>query len=90
MPSDMSSAGARTARHMVVIGAGITGLAAARAARQRGLDVTVLEAGQRPGGKLALGTVADVQVDLGAESILARRREGTDRSEERRVGKECQ
>lgn len=65
-------------RHLVVIGAGITGLAAARAARQQGLRVTVLEAGPRPGGKLALGEVAGVQIDLGAESILARRPEGTD------------
>jgi protoporphyrinogen/coproporphyrinogen III oxidase len=84
MPSDISSAAPLAGqyvsadRHLVVIGAGITGLAAARAARQRGVEVTVLEAGARPGGKLALGSVADVQVDLGAESILARRREGTD------------
>lgn len=64
-------------RHLVVIGAGITGLAAARAARQQGLRVTVLESGGRPGGKLALGEVAGVRIDLGAESILARRTEGT-------------
>jgi protoporphyrinogen/coproporphyrinogen III oxidase len=65
------------ARHLVVIGAGITGLAAARAARRQGLRVTVLESGARPGGKLALGEVAGVRIDLGAESILARRTEGT-------------
>ena len=78
MGSSGSGPSGSGARHLVIVGGGITGLAAARSARQRGLTVTVLEAVQSLGGKLALGQVAGVQVDLGAESVLARRPEGTD------------
>jgi oxygen-dependent protoporphyrinogen oxidase len=59
-----------------VIGGGITGLTAARAALEAGLAVTLLEATAGYGGKLVLGHVAGATVDLGAESILARRPEG--------------
>ncbi|MCK1821495.1 protoporphyrinogen oxidase [Streptomyces sp. XM83C] len=68
------------ARHVVVIGAGIAGLAAAH--RLLGGTpaghpprVTVLEASERVGGKLLPGEIAGVRVDLGAESMLARRPE---------------
>lgn len=64
------------------MGGGITGLAAAQAAARAGWQVTLLEADSQTGGKLALGGVAGVQVDLGAESILARRPEGTGLAEE--------
>jgi protoporphyrinogen oxidase len=37
---------------VLIIGGGVAGLGAARAARQRGLDALVLEAGSRPGGLL--------------------------------------
>jgi protoporphyrinogen oxidase len=37
---------------VLIIGGGVAGLGAARAARQRGLDALVLEAGARPGGLL--------------------------------------
>ncbi len=65
---------------VAVVGAGIAGLAAAHRLRQRrpDLDVVVLEASGRVGGKLLLGEVAGVQVDLGAESLLARRPEAVD------------
>jgi oxygen-dependent protoporphyrinogen oxidase len=63
-------------QRLLVAGGGITGLAAARAALDAGLEVTVLEASPGYGGKLALGHVAGSSVDLGAESILARRPEG--------------
>jgi protoporphyrinogen/coproporphyrinogen III oxidase len=67
-----------TTRRLVVVGGGIAGLAAAFHAAQRGIGtVLLLEAGPTLGGKLALGEVGGVQVDLGAESILARRPEGT-------------
>ena len=64
---------------VAVVGGGIAGLACARAllVEHPGLDVTVYEATARVGGKLALGEVAGVQVDLGAESMLNRRLEGT-------------
>ncbi|MFE7441803.1 protoporphyrinogen oxidase [Streptomyces chartreusis] len=61
--------------HVVVIGGGIAGLAAAHRLLGRGRRVTVLEASDRVGGKLLPGEIAGVRVDLGAESMLARRPE---------------
>ncbi|CAL9559427.1 Protoporphyrinogen oxidase [Streptomyces sp. enrichment culture] len=66
------------AGHVVVIGAGIAGLAAAHRLLERGARVTVLEASGRVGGKLLPGEIAGVRVDLGAESMLARRPEAVD------------
>ncbi|MFI6333551.1 protoporphyrinogen oxidase [Streptomyces sp. NPDC050535] len=62
-------------RHVVVIGGGIAGLAAAHRLLDRGARVTVLEASDRLGGKLLPGEIAGARVDLGAESMLARRPE---------------
>ncbi|GGU87277.1 protoporphyrinogen oxidase HemY' [Streptomyces filipinensis] len=70
----MSATGTRTG-HVVVIGAGIAGLSAAHRLLGRGARVTVLEAADRVGGKLLPGEIAGVRVDLGAESMLARRPE---------------
>ncbi|MFJ6854179.1 protoporphyrinogen oxidase [Streptomyces sp. NPDC091271] len=61
--------------HVVVIGGGIAGLAAAHRLLDSGLRVTVLEATERLGGKLMTGEIAGTRVDLGAESMLARRPE---------------
>ncbi|NWF29337.1 protoporphyrinogen oxidase, partial [Streptomyces sp. PKU-EA00015] len=66
------------ARHVVVIGGGIAGLAAAHRLVTAGVRVTLVEATDRLGGKLEGGEIAGVPVDLGAESMLARRSEGTD------------
>jgi oxygen-dependent protoporphyrinogen oxidase len=63
------------AGQVVVIGAGIAGLAAAHRLLERGARVTVLEASDRVGGKLLPGEIAGARVDLGAESMLARRPE---------------
>ncbi|MDX2591624.1 MULTISPECIES: protoporphyrinogen oxidase [Streptomyces] len=62
-------------RHVVVVGAGVAGLAAAHRLLASGARVTVLEASGRVGGKLLPGEIAGVRVDLGAESMLARRPE---------------
>src|SRR5690348_5540317 len=70
----MSATGTRTG-HVVVIGAGIAGLAADHRLLDRGARVTVLEASDRVGGKLLPGEIAGARVDLGAESMLARRPE---------------
>ncbi|MGW0941161.1 protoporphyrinogen oxidase [Streptomyces sp. NPDC002623] len=70
----MSATGTGTGHH-VVVGAGIAGLAAAHRLLGRGARVTVLEASDRVGGKLLPGEIAGVRVDLGAESMLARRPE---------------
>ncbi|MQY38498.1 Protoporphyrinogen oxidase [Streptomyces sp. RB17] len=77
----MSATGSRTG-HVVVIGAGIAGLAAAHRLLGRGTRVTVLEAADRVGGKLQPGEIAGVRVDLGAESMLARRPEAVTLSRE--------
>ncbi|MEV0125545.1 protoporphyrinogen oxidase [Streptomyces sp. NPDC050703] len=63
--------------HAVVIGGGIAGLAAAHRllVTAPGTRVTLLEASDRIGGKLHAGEIAGVRVDLGAESMLARRPE---------------
>jgi oxygen-dependent protoporphyrinogen oxidase len=63
---------------LVVVGAGISGLAAAWFAADLGYDVTVLEAAPRIGGKLQVDEVAGIQVDVGAEALLTTRPEGVD------------
>jgi oxygen-dependent protoporphyrinogen oxidase len=65
------------ARHVVVVGGGIAGLSAAHRLLDSGVRVTLLEATDRVGGKLLSGEIEGVRVDLGAESMLARRPEGT-------------
>jgi len=63
--------------HVVVIGGGIAGLAAAFFLREAACRVTVLEGSPRLGGKLSVSEIAGVMVDEGAEALLARRPEGT-------------
>jgi protoporphyrinogen/coproporphyrinogen III oxidase len=62
---------------VVVVGGGISGLAAAWeiAGRLPDAEVVVLEGSPVVGGKLRVGSIAGVQVDLGAEAMLARRPE---------------
>ncbi|MFI9052233.1 protoporphyrinogen oxidase [Streptomyces sp. NPDC053427] len=64
--------------HVIVVGGGISGLAAAHRLLEGGARVTVLESAGRLGGKLRAGEIAGVRVDLGAESMLARRPEAVD------------
>jgi monoamine oxidase len=51
---------------VVVVGAGLSGLVAARKLEARGAKVAVVEARDRVGGKLSSVTVEGVSVDLGA------------------------
>ncbi len=71
----MSGSHTGAEQRVVVVGAGIAGLAAAHRLLGRGARVTVLEASERVGGKLLPGEIAGARVDLGAESMLARRPE---------------
>jgi oxygen-dependent protoporphyrinogen oxidase len=59
----------------VVVGGGVAGLTAARDLAAAGLSVRVLEGSPAVGGKLRLARIAGVEVDVGAESMLARRTE---------------
>jgi protoporphyrinogen/coproporphyrinogen III oxidase len=63
---------------IAIIGAGISGLAAAFFLRDAPVRVVVLEGSPQLGGKLSLAEVAGRAVDVGAEALLARRPEGTD------------
>src|SRR5690242_6287459 len=60
--------------HVVVIGAGASGLSAARALHRSGVRVTVLEARDRTGGRILTihDSVAGVPIELGAEFIHGR------------------
>src|SRR5690606_24228714 len=64
-----------TTPHTVVVGGGVSGLAAAHRLARSGHRVTVLEAASRPGGKLAVEKVAGVARGGGAEAVRARRPE---------------
>ena len=71
-------------RSVVVVGAGVAGLAAAwelsgasRGPDGAGVRVEVLEASDDVGGSLATAPFAGRQVDLGADGFLARRPEAT-------------
>lgn len=57
---------------VLIVGAGITGLATAYYLSRAGLDVTVLEATEHVGGKIATVPVAQMPVDVGPDAFLAR------------------
>lgn len=57
---------------VVVVGAGIAGLTAARDLAMGGLSVLLLEASGSVGGKVSSHTVAGVELDAGAESFATR------------------
>lgn len=52
--------------HICVIGAGVSGMAAARQLREAGFAVTIVEGRSRPGGRLYTSRIHDTRVDLGA------------------------
>ena len=62
--------------HVVIIGGGIAGLAAASFLADVPARVTILEGAPKIGGKLSASEVAGVSMDSGAEALLARRPEG--------------
>jgi oxygen-dependent protoporphyrinogen oxidase len=63
--------------HGVIVGGGISGLAAAFFLRDQAVRVTVLEGSPRLGGKLSVSEIAGVALDEGAEALLVTRPEGT-------------
>lgn len=62
-----------TQPRVIVVGGGIAGLATAHhlLAQRPDLDVLVIDAGERPGGKIRGVEVGGVTVDVGAESVVA-------------------
>jgi monoamine oxidase len=68
-----SQANANHDPDVLILGAGIAGLAAARALAQRGMRVLILEARDRVGGRLlSFTTNEDITVELGAEFVHGR------------------
>lgn len=65
-----SAEGTRTV-DVAVVGAGFSGLCAARALRARGRNVVVLDARDRIGGRSRAGRIAGQTVDLGAQWVGA-------------------
>ena len=55
---------------VLVIGAGISGLACAWQLQQAGIPVNILEAGNRPGGMIATNVQDGFRFDLGPQSFL--------------------
>lgn len=72
--------------HLLVIGGGIAGLAAAWEAKSRGATVTLVEGSQRLGGKIATEAFAGVDLDTGPDSFLARVPAATTLAEEVGLG----
>ncbi|GIU92466.1 MAG: amine oxidase [Acidimicrobiia bacterium] len=57
------------AERVIVVGAGVAGLTAARLLSEAGMDVLVLEARDRVGGRVWTSRLADATVELGAQWI---------------------
>ncbi|MGZ4147426.1 MAG: protoporphyrinogen oxidase [Actinomycetota bacterium] len=58
---------------VAVVGAGVAGLATAYRLAEAGVDVEVVEASERGGGKLAGVPVGDLRLPAGADSFVARK-----------------
>ena len=63
---------ARATRPVVIVGAGIAGLACAQRLAQRGVPAILLDKGRTPGGRVATRYVEALQFDHGAQYVTAR------------------
>ena len=57
--------------HVLVVGAGIAGIACAQALQSAGLVARVVDRGRKPGGRMASRTINGRTVDLGASYVTA-------------------
>jgi oxygen-dependent protoporphyrinogen oxidase len=55
--------------HIVVVGAGMAGLSAARELQRAGANVTVLEQAAEPGGRVQTHSIDGFEIDIGAQFI---------------------
>lgn len=60
---------------VVVVGAGMAGVAAAAQLASRGIAVVVLDKGRRPGGRMATRTIGQARFDHGAQHFSVRSEE---------------
>ncbi|MCW2771532.1 MAG: putrescine oxidase [Aeromicrobium sp.] len=68
-PMDIEEPGNVVETDVIVVGAGVTGLTAARRLQQAGRSVVVLEARDRVGGRLWTDTVDGVMLELGGQWV---------------------
>lgn len=61
-------------KNCLIIGAGISGLMAANRLRANGVEVTLIDRGSRPGGRLATQKIGQSVFDYGAQFITTRER----------------
>ena len=59
----------RKRKKVIVIGAGISGITAAKQLLDDNFEVTILEARERPGGRILTSRIGDISVDMGASWI---------------------
>lgn len=57
---------------VLIVGAGMAGLTAARHLRDQGIGTVILDKGRAPGGRMATRTVGDARFDHGAQHFSAR------------------
>ena len=56
-------------KKVIVIGAGMAGVTAAKQLLENNFDVTVIEARERPGGRILTSNIGNISVDMGAAWI---------------------
>jgi oxygen-dependent protoporphyrinogen oxidase len=71
---------------VIVVGAGIAGLAAAYELARRGVTFLLLESGDRPGGVILSDQVDGFTIDAGPDSLLVQKPEGIKLCEELGLG----
>jgi renalase len=69
---DTSPGGRKQSRDVIIVGAGLSGIAAGRQLAAAGVDVTLLDKGRSVGGRLATRRIGGGSADHGAQFFTAR------------------
>ena len=72
-------------RNVIIVGGGISGLAAAWELQQLGVPFTLFEASDRLGGIVRTDYVGEFVIDAGPDAMLARKTAGVDLCRELRI-----